>query len=42
MVIKITDDNKTENKVEYKVITAKQYKDEEKRIKDANTQKQKE
>jgi len=41
-VVKIVDENKTDNKIEYKVIAAKQYKDEEKRIKDDYTQKLKE
>ena len=39
MVIKIIDDNKTDNKVEYKAIATSQYKDEEKRVKDDNTEK---
>ena len=42
MVIKIIDDNKTENKVEYKAIATSQYKDEDKRVKDENTEKLKE
>ena len=39
MVVKITDPNKTDNKVEYKVVATSQYKDEEKRVKDDNDKK---
>ncbi len=42
MVIKITDENKTDNKIEFKVVTSTQYKDEEKRVKDDNAEKLKE
>ena len=36
MVVKITDENKADNKVEFKVVATSQYKDEEKRVKDDN------
>ncbi|MGO9114092.1 MAG: hypothetical protein ACLP9L_33165 [Thermoguttaceae bacterium] len=42
LVIKITDESKVENKVEYKVITTSQFKDEEKRVKDEYNKKMKE
>ncbi len=42
MVIKVTDENKTENKVEYKAIAASQLKSEEKRVNDDYKQKLKE
>ena len=46
LVIKVTDENKTENKgdnkVEYKAITASQFKTEEKRVNDDYKQKMKE
>jgi cell division protein FtsX len=42
LVITITDENKTENQVEYKAIATSQYKAEEKRVKDDNATKMKE
>jgi hypothetical protein len=42
MVIKITDESKTDNKVEYKAIATSQLANEEKRVKDDYTQKMKE
>ena len=41
-VVKVTDPNSADNKVDYKVVASSQYKDEEKRIKDDYTQKVKE
>lgn len=42
MVIKITDDNKADKKVEYRAIATSRYKDEEKKVKDDYAQKLKE
>jgi cell division protein FtsX len=42
LVIRVTDENKAENKVEYKVVSTSQLKTEEKRVKDDYAQKLKE
>ena len=42
MVIKVIDENKEENKVEYRAVATSRYKDEEKRVKDDNAKKIKE
>ena len=42
MVVKIINENKTDQPVEYKVITTSQLKDEEKKVKEDNAQKMKE
>ena len=42
LVVKVTDENKTDKKVEFKVISASQFKDEQKRLKEEYDKKYKE